>query len=110
MTLPQSQSASDNSVFRAIADPTRRALLDQLRSGPQSVNTLAASFECSRPAISKHLKVLATSGLLREQMVGREHVFELHPSALREVALWLHSYRRFWDTSLRNLKQHLEKP
>ena len=109
MTLPQPLPTPDDSVFKALADPTRRALPDQLKSGPQSVNVLAASFDSSRPAISKHLKVLATAGLLHEQMVGREHVFELRPEALHEVAVWLGTYRRFWSTSLRNLKHHLEQ-
>ena len=96
-------------VFKAIADPTRRALLDRLRSGSCSVSALASSFPHSRPAISKHLKVLSTAGLLTERMVGREHIFELHPQSLREVAGWLDPYRAFWGASLAKLKDHLEK-
>lgn len=103
------RSSDERDVFKAIADPTRRALLDQLRSGPRSVTALASSFPHSRPAISKHLKVLSTAGLLTERMVGREHIFELHPTSLREVAGWLDQYRVFWGASLANLKHHLEK-
>lgn len=103
------KATSEDEVFKAIADPTRRALLDRLRSGPTSVGVLAEGFDCSRPAISKHLKVLSEAGLIQGQMVGREHVFELHASALRPVTHWVDSYRTFWQTSLKNLKRHLEK-
>jgi len=109
MTRTQQQIVSESDVFKAIADPRRRALLDQLRGGALSVGALASSFTCSRPAISKHLKVLSTAGLVKEHMAGREHIFELHPEALHEVANWLDQYRRFWGSSLIKLKQHLEK-
>lgn len=102
------RSDETTDVFKAIADPTRRALLDQLRGGPRSVTALASSFPQSRPAISKHLKVLSTAGLLTERMVGREHVFALNPQSLREVAGWLDQYRAFWSVSLGKLKDHLE--
>jgi DNA-binding transcriptional ArsR family regulator len=109
MSLPKPLPERESDVFKAIADPTRRALLDQLRGGPMSVNALASSFTSSRPAISKHLKVLSNAGLLKDHMAGREHIFELHPQGLREVAHWLDQYRRFWVGSLNKLKQHLEK-
>lgn len=103
------KQSEDGDVFKAIADPTRRALLDRLRAGPRSVTALATAFPHSRPAISKHLKVLSTAGLLTERMVGREHIFELHPDSLREVDGWLDQYRAFWGASLAKLKHHLEK-
>jgi DNA-binding transcriptional ArsR family regulator len=96
-------------VFRAIADPTRRAILDRLRAGGAPVNALAADFAQSRPAISKHLRVLRQARLVREQRSGRERVYELDPQPLREVAGWLESYRAFWQTNLDNLKRYLEK-
>ncbi len=96
-------------VFRAIADPTRRAILDRLRAGGAPVNELAADFAQSRPAISKHLRVLRQARLVREQRAGRERVYALDPHPLREVAGWIESYRAFWQTSLDNLKRHLEK-
>lgn len=105
----QSRPSDEGDVFKAIADPTRRALLDRLSAGPCSVTTLASAFPHSRPAISKHLKVLSTAGLVTERMVGREHIFELHPQSLREVAGWLDPYRAFWGASLAKLKTHLEK-
>lgn len=104
-----SRQSDERDVFKAIADPTRRALLDQLRAGPRSVTALATAFPHSRPAISRHLKVLSTAGLLTERMVGREHIFELHPQSLREVAGWLDQYRVFWGASLAKLKHHLEE-
>jgi DNA-binding transcriptional ArsR family regulator len=96
-------------VFRAIADPTRRAILDRLRAGPANAGALAADFEQSRPAISKHLKVLRTSRLVREERVGRERVYTLDPVPLQRVAGWLEGYRSFWQSSLDRLKRYLEE-
>jgi DNA-binding transcriptional ArsR family regulator len=96
-------------VYRAIADPTRRAILDRLRGGPVAVNALASDFSQSRPAISKHLRVLRTARLVRERRCGRERRYSLEPGPLRDVAQWIEEYRVFWQTSLTNLKRHLEK-
>src|SRR5262245_18503161 len=95
-------------VFRAIADPTRRAILDRLRAGPAPVNALAADFRQSRPAISKHLRVLKQARLVSEQKSGRERLYELQPKPLQQVAGWVEGYRAFWLTSLNNLKRYLE--
>src|SRR6185295_14146338 len=103
------QSAPDRSVFRAIADPTRRAILDRLRAGPAPVNALAFDFEQSRPAISKHLRVLRNAGLVSEQRVGRERIYEIHSHPLRQVASWIEGYRALWLTNLNNLKRFLEE-
>lgn len=96
-------------VYRAIADPTRRAILDRLRSGPAPVNSLASEFSQSRPAISKHLRVLRTARLVRERRCGRERRYSLEPAPLSDVAQWIEEYRVFWQTSLTNLKRHLEE-
>jgi len=96
-------------VYRAIADPTRRAILDRLRTGPVPVNALAADFSQSRPAISKHLRVLRTAHLVRERRCGRERRYSLEPERLRDVAEWLEEYRVFWQASLSWLKRHLEQ-
>ncbi len=96
-------------VFRAIADPTRRAILDRLRAGGAAVNALAADFDQSRPAISKHLRILRQARLVSEQRSGRERVYALNPKPLREVAGWIESYRVFWQTNLDNLKRYLER-
>ena len=96
-------------VYRAIADPTRRAILDRLRAGAAPVNALAADFDQSRPSISKHLRVLRDARLVREQKVGRERLYQLDPVPLQQVAGWVEGYRGFWLTSLDNLKRHLER-
>lgn len=96
-------------VFRAIADPTRRALLDRLRGGPAPVNALAAEFAQSRPAISKHLRVLRAAQLVRERRAGRERYYEVAPAPLQRVAGWVEGYRAFWVTNLNALKAHLER-
>ena len=95
-------------VFRAIADPTRRAILDRLRAGPTPVNALAADFQQTRPAISKHLRVLREAALVSEHRVGRERVYQLHPRPLQQVAGWVEGYRSFWLSTLTHLKRHLE--
>lgn|SRR5690349_5002680 len=96
-------------VFRAIADPTRRAILDRLRVGPAPVNELASDFDQSRPAVSKHLRVLREANLVSEERVGRERLYRIEPAPLRGVVKWMETYRSFWEVSLHNLKRHLEK-
>jgi DNA-binding transcriptional ArsR family regulator len=96
-------------VFRAISDPTRRAILDRLRAGPAPVNDLAAAFEQSRPAISKHLKVLREARLVAEQRNGRERVYRLQPMPLQTVVGWVEGYRSFWQQNLNELKRYLEE-
>jgi DNA-binding transcriptional ArsR family regulator len=105
--MSRAQAHAD--VFRAISDPTRRALLDRLRGGPAPVNVLAAEFAQSRPAISKHLRVLRDAKLVSETRAGRERLYELDPIPLQRVVAWIEGYRAFWQTSLTNLKRHLER-
>ena len=95
-------------IFRAIADPTRRGILDRLRAGPAAVNALATDFHQSRPGISKHLRVLREARLVTETKVGRERLYQLQPVPLRQVASWIEGYRAFWLTNLTQLKQYLE--
>jgi len=97
-----------NAPFRAIADPTRREILGLLRSGPQSVGELARNFRTSRPAISKHLHVLRSAGLVTTQKDGAAHICRLNAKPLRTVSLWLREYEVFWGESLRGLKNYLE--
>jgi len=101
-------AAEKGDVFRAVADPTRRAILDRLRTATVPVHALAVDFEMSRPAISKHLRILREAELVTEKREGRERIYELRPRPLREVATWLESYRVFWLDSLNNLKRLLE--
>ncbi|MDW6024074.1 metalloregulator ArsR/SmtB family transcription factor [Mesorhizobium sp. BAC0120] len=98
----------ERSVFRAIADPTRRAILDRLRRGPAPVNELASEFSQSRPAISKHLRILREARVVSEERSGRERLYRLEPEQLREIADWILPYRAFWQVSLGNLKTYLE--
>jgi DNA-binding transcriptional ArsR family regulator len=103
------RARADADVFRAIADPTRRAILDRLRAGPAPVNALADDFRQSRPAISKHLRVLKQARLVASTQVGRERLYELQPAPLQRVGGWIEGYRAFWQVSLTRLKHHLEE-
>ena len=96
-------------VFRAIADPTRRAILDRLRAGPTPVNALADDFRQSRPAISKHLRVLRQARLVSEERVGRQRRYQLQPAPLQQVVGWIEGYRALWQMNLDNLRRYLEK-
>lgn len=102
------RALAHDDVFRAIADPTRRALLDRLRAGPAPVNVLASDFEASRPSISKHLLVLKRARLVDEQRAGRERVYRLRPHPLAHVSSWVEGYRAFWSNNLDALKRYLE--
>ena len=95
-------------VYRAIADPTRRAILDRLRAGPTPVNALVSDFRQTRPAISKHLRVLREAALVTERRAGRERLYQLRPRPLQQVAGWIEGYRSFWLGSLNGLKRYLE--
>ena len=88
---PKRDSDEGPAVFRAIADPTRRRLLEALRGGPLSVNRLAEAFPVSRPAISKHLRCLREAGLVSEERQGRRRIYRLQAQALSEVRGWVES-------------------
>ncbi len=96
-------------VFRAIADPTRREILRLLRSGGQPVGNIATNFRISRPAISKHLRLLRTAGLVVTRKCGTTRICELNAKPLRAVNDWLREYEAFWNESLQNLKQFIEE-
>lgn len=95
-----------DSVFRAIADGTRRAIIDALAERPLPVHEVAARFEISRPAVSKHLRVLADAGVVRAVRVGKENVYALDTASLTEVRDWL---ARFWAQRLTTLKDLAER-
>lgn len=105
--MPRPSSHAD--VFNAVADPTRRAILDRLRHGSAPVTELASGFRISRPAISKHLRVLRSARLVREKREGRQRIYQLEPGRLEEVAKWAEEYRRFWHHNITSLKRHLEQ-
>jgi DNA-binding transcriptional ArsR family regulator len=95
-------------VFRAVADPTRRALLDLLADRERSVADLAEPFDMSLPAISQHLKVLREAGLVARRREGRRRLYRLEPRPLRAVSEWVEHYERFWRGRLASLGRHLE--
>jgi len=95
-------------VFHAVADVTRRAILDQLRQGAQPVHEIARAFPVSRPAISKHLRVLHEANLVTERKLGRLRMYHLNPEPLRDLDRWLEQYRNLWAINLQNLKKHVE--
>lgn len=99
----------DAAVFRAIADPTRREILDLLRGGRQTVGTIAANFRTSRPAISKHLRLLRSAGLVTSHKQGAASLCGLNAGPLRAVDSWLRDYEAFWGASLRGLKDYVEQ-
>jgi len=103
-----SRARASVDVFHAVADPTRRAILDRLRGGGVAVAELAAGFDMTRPAVSKHLRVLRDARLVREEREGRQRVYRLTPGPLRDVSQWIESYRSFWAANLLSLKRHLE--
>ncbi len=100
---PQSRSE----IFQAIADPTRRALLDLLRAGERPVKSLVEHFPVSQPAISQHLRVLREARLVSERRVGRQRLYRLQGQALAQVADWLAHYEEFWQDKLAALGRHL---
>ena len=103
------RSPAHSDVFSAVADSTRRAILDRLRHGSAPVAELASGFRVSRPAISKHLRVLRSARLVREKKVGRQRIYHLEPERLEEVATWAEEYRVFWHHNITRLKRHLEQ-
>ena len=96
-------------VFFALSDPTRRAIVDRLTSGPSTVGELAKPFAISAPAVTKHLKVLERSGLVSRRVEGRRHHCTLEPSALAAAQGWLEFYREFWEKRLDDLEELLRR-
>jgi len=96
-------------TFGALADPTRRAILARLAKSEASVTELAAPFEMSLPAVSKHLKVLERAGLISRGREAQWRPCRLAPKPLKDATDWLEEFRRFWDESLDRLAEHLRE-
>jgi DNA-binding transcriptional ArsR family regulator len=96
-----------STVFAALADPTRRAILARLAQGEASVKELAAPFAMSPPAVTKHLKVLQRAGLITQGRQAQWRPCRLAAAPLKDVADWLEDYRRFWDASFERLDDYL---
>jgi DNA-binding transcriptional ArsR family regulator len=94
-------------VFAALADPTRRAILQRLADGDASVGDLAAPFSISQPAVSKHLKVLESAGLISRSRVATARLSHLEPGMLREASEYVDRYKRFWQGSFDRLDDAL---
>lgn len=92
-----------DAVFAALADPTRRAILSRLASGEASVNELAAPFEMSQPAVSKHLKVLERAGLIERDVDQQRRPARLRAEPMAAAVHWLQEFRQFWSTSFDQL-------
>src|SRR5262245_24344147 len=105
VTLKRKRHAA---VFRAIADPTRREFLGMLRGRPYSVGKIAANFRTSRPAISKHLRMLRAVGLVATTQRGTARICALNAEPLRAVSDWLSDYEAYWGKTLQSLKRYVE--
>lgn len=97
-----------NAVFRALADPTRREILSLLRLRHLTVNEIAVNFRMSRPAVSKHLRILQRTGLVVTRQEGTSRPCALNARPLRAVNDWLRDYETFWSESLQSLKDFME--
>lgn len=97
-----------DSVFSALADPTRRAILERLARGEASVTDLAGPHEMSLPAVSKHLKVLEEARLVVRERDGRVHRMNLNSKPLKDAAAWLERYRAFWEEKFDALESFLK--
>jgi DNA-binding transcriptional ArsR family regulator len=102
------QQTEQFDVYRALADPTRRTILNTLMPGEMSVNAIASLFEMSRPAVSKHLRILREADLVYETRQGKHRYYHLNAQPLRQVDEWLAGYRSMWNRKLDNLKRYLE--
>jgi DNA-binding transcriptional ArsR family regulator len=98
-----------SSKFAALADPTRRAILNRLASGATSVTELAKPFDMSLPAISKHLKVLERAGLIRRGRAAQWRPCQLQARPLKNAAHWIEQYRKFWEESFDRLDDYLKQ-
>ena len=107
--MPRLHSSSD--PFLAVADPTRRAILDRLRGGETPFAERAAAFQISAPAVSRHLRVLRDARLVQERRDARDarqRSYRLDPTPLREVVDWARGYQEYWEDNLASLKRHVE--
>lgn len=97
-------------IFAALADATRRAIIEQLRKGEATVSEVAAPHDMSLPAVSKHLRVLEDAGLLRRRVEGRTHLLTVNAKPLAQATDWLERQRKFWEGSFDRLATLLEEP
>jgi len=101
--------SSLDDTYAALADPTRRAILARLRGRPARVTELAAPFDISLAAVSKHIRVLEEAGLVRRRIRGRDHLLALDPGPLRRASEWIEPFRAFWSLRLDALEAYLRR-
>ncbi len=94
-------------TLSALADPTRQQIVELLSRGDRDAGTIAAEFPISRPAISRHLRVLREAGVIVSSADGQRRVYRLRPEALDEIGSWVAKYRSFWNLRLNKLEEHL---
>lgn len=94
-------------VFQAIADPVRRDIISLLSKEEMTVNTIASQFEISRPAISKHLKILKESGIIAVEKKGRKQICQIKPKSLVPAFLWIEQYQNLWEGRIDNFESYL---
>lgn len=99
----------EDAIFRALADPTRRAVFERLARGEAAVKDLTARFDVSQPAISQHLAALRKAGLVKERREGRNAYYRVEPAGLRPLIDWLEHHRAFWHDRIGRLKNVLEE-
>ncbi len=98
-----------NRTFAALADPTRRRILEHLSHGDLCVTDLARPYSMSLPAVSKHLRVLENAGLVRRRRTGRVHSLKLQVEPMKQANAWIEEYRKFWEGSLDRLDEYLQQ-
>ena len=96
-------------TFAALSDPTRRRILEDLSHGERCVTDLAKPYSMSLPAVSKHLRVLESAGLIRRHRNGRVHHLELEAKPMKQASQWIEDYRQFWEGSLDRLDAYLKQ-
>lgn len=99
---------NENDIFKALADPTRRAVYEKLATGSMNASSLREGMDISQPAISQHLAVLRSAGLIKEQRQGRYVNYEVDPEGLAIIAQWLSKYRTYWPARIDALKTLLK--
>ena len=96
-------------VFQAIADPTRREIIELLSKEPKNLNAIAEAFEISRPAISQQIKILEECGVVQVNQKGRERYCSIEPSSLIPAFLWIEQYKKMWEDRIDSFEQYLMK-
>jgi DNA-binding transcriptional ArsR family regulator len=103
-----SATATLDSVFSALGDPTRRRIVERLARGQQTISEVSTGFAMSQPAISKHVKILEQSGLIERDVIGRVHHLRLSPKAMDSASSWIETQRKYWNAALDRLDAYLQ--